>query len=164
LVALALWVLVGCGGKAEPQASSSSTATASSTSTTYVAALKPTYHEAWNSFRATITPCVNQQYAACETRTATARADAATLVEQLNSVEVPASAKAANQDLVAGFESLIAATDKQQQAIEAGDEAAFIASISEVKTALRAIDEARGQLNGMFPSLSLSPMFPEASS
>jgi hypothetical protein len=107
---------------------------------------------------------VNRQYAACETRGRTARADAAKVVEQLSSVEVPASAKAANQDLVAGFESLIAATDKQLHAIETGDEAAFTASMGKVVAAISAIDEARRQLNAMFPSLNLSPMSPEASS
>jgi hypothetical protein len=84
-------------------------------------------------------------------------------VEQLESLEVPASAKAASQKLGDGFESLMAATDKQQNAIESGDEAAFTASISKVVTALSEIDAARRRLNAMFPSLNLSPMSPEAS-
>jgi hypothetical protein len=71
------WLFVGCGGNAEPQASSSSAPTATSSSTAYVAALTPTYHTARSSFRATISPCVNRQYAACETRGRAARADAA---------------------------------------------------------------------------------------
>jgi hypothetical protein len=150
-------VFVGACGETEDQQAAPPTS-AHTASSRYATVVESAYVRAQKSFGETVDPCLARRYALCDRHGRRARAAAQALLDGLARTEPPVHARSADRHLRAAFAALVAAQELQRRAIEAGDDAAFSRSISDITVAIGEIDAARVELIDALPAVDLPAM------